>query len=491
MLKRPVSISLRLTIWFGLMFFSGWVLFGTVMWFNLKRTLTSERHQTLARRIDRLQDLLHKDQKASEQDRFDDFRDFAHATGNGLSEVFREEGSQAYPSPSAAAETFAWPPIKGENTERFVHVESQGQPYWVLIRPFSINQENLFLTAAAPEAANRTLLHQFLRGLLESVPIFIILSSLGGYWISRRALSPVDKITATARSISIHNLSDRLPVSNTGDELQRLAETCNGMLERLESAVNRIKQFTADASHELRGPLSFTRVVAEVAIKRPTTDSISHRAFQDILEEVSKASVLIEDMLTLARADYESQGKTFEAINFGTIVCSVCEMASPHAEAKGLSFNFSVPLEQNITVLGDLLGLQRLVWILIDNAFKYTDRAGVVEVSLVQQAGYARLTVSDTGIGIAEKDIPRIFDRFFRADPSRSEIEGTGLGLTIAKWISDIHHGTLHVESQEGTGTIFMFTLPIFVQNSLVGPERNIRHALQDGADADSSSVTR
>jgi signal transduction histidine kinase len=126
-----------------------------------------------------------------------------------------------------------------------------------------------------PEAANRALVHQFLRGLLESVPIFLILSSLAGYWISRRALSPADKITETARSVSIYNLSDRIPASSTGDELQRLTETCNGMLERLESALNRIKQFTADASHELRGPLSFTRVVAEVSLKRETTDSMS------------------------------------------------------------------------------------------------------------------------------------------------------------------------------------------------------------------------
>ena len=460
MLKRPVSISLRLTIWFGLMFFAGWVLFGTAMWFNLKRTLTAERHQTLARRIDRLQDLLRKNSNASQEDRFDDFRDFAHATGNGLSEVFRADGSKAYPSPSLAAGAFAWPSIEPSGQERFIHVESQGQPYWVLVRPVSVNKENLFVFAAAPEAANRALLHQFLRGLLESVPIFLVLSSLAGYWIGRRALSPVDKITETARSISIRNLSDRIPVSSTGDELQRLAETCNGMLERLESALNQIKQFTADASHELRGPLSFTRVVAEVALKRQATDPMSHRAFQDILEETSKASILIEDMLTLARADFESQEKTLESIDFGKIIGNVCEMASPHADAKGLSFHVSISSERPILVLGDLLGLQRLAWILIDNAFKYTDRSGTVEVRVAQQADQVQLMVMDTGIGISEDDLPYIFDRFFRADPSRSEIEGTGLGLAIAKWIANVHQGTLQVESRKHAGTTFTFRLP-------------------------------
>jgi heavy metal sensor kinase len=463
MLRRPVSISLRLTIWFGLMFFSGWVLFGTAMWFNLKRTLTAERHQTLTRRIDRLQDVLRRDQNVSQQDRFDDFRDFAHATGNGLSEVLREDGSRAYPSPSPAAEAFSWPAVRSVDSERFTHVESQGQTYWVLVRPFSINHENLFLFAAAPETANRTLLNQFLRGLLESVPVFLILSSLAGYWISRRALSPVDKITATARSISIRNLSDRLPVSNTGDELQRLAETCNGMLQRLDAALNQIKQFTADASHELRGPLSFTRVVAEAALKRQATDPASRRAFQDILEETSKASVLIEDMLTLARADFESQQKTFEVIDLAAVVRNVCETASPHAEVKELVFRVSVPSDQSLLVLGDLLGLQRLVWILIDNAFKYTNRAGDVEVSVLKWGEQIQVIVSDTGIGIADNDIPHIFNRFFRADPSRSEIEGTGLGLAIAKWISAVHHGELAVESQKGIGSVFTFMLPVFV----------------------------
>jgi len=447
-------------MWFGLMFFIGWVLFGTAMWFNLKRTLTTERRQTLSRRIDRLQDLLRKNQAAPRQERIDDFRDFSNATGNGLSEVFREDGIKAYPSPSLAAETFAWPRVEPVGRDRFLHVESQGLPYWVLIRPIGVNHDKLFVAVAAPESANRMLLRQFLRGLLESVPIFLILSSFAGYWISRRALSPVDKITETARSISIHNLVDRIPVSQTGDELQRLAETCNGMLERLDSALNQIKQFTADASHELRGPLSFTRIVAEVALKRQNTDAISQRAFLDILEETSKASVLIEDMLTLARADFESQEKTFEAIDFGILVEDVCEMAAPHAAAKSLSFSVSIASESPIFVLGELHGLQRLVWILIDNAFKYTEGCGAVEVRVIQQGDQAQLTVTDTGIGISEDDLPHIFNRFYRADPSRSETEGTGLGLAIAKWISDIHRGTLHVRSKEHAGTSFTLRLP-------------------------------
>ena len=266
------SISLRLTLWFGGIFFLGWLLFGAAMWFNLQSTLTGERFQTLSRRVDRLQDLLRKTQGEKEEDRRQDFQDFAHATGSGLNEVFRVDGSRAYPSPSSAARTFPWPVVKSGGSERFSHVTSAGQTYWVLVRPFSLGSQSLYLMAAAPEAGNLLVLNRFLVGLLASAPILLLVSSAGGYWVGRKALQPVDRITSTVQSISIRSLSERLPVANTGDELQRLAETCNAMLARLDSSVNRIKQFTADASHELRAPLSFTRTVAEVALRNPQID---------------------------------------------------------------------------------------------------------------------------------------------------------------------------------------------------------------------------
>jgi len=245
MLKGPFSISLRLTIWFGGIFFLGWLLFGTAMWINLKSTLKNERYQTLSRRVDRLQQLLTKTKDEKEADRNEDFADFARATGNGLAEVFRADGQLAFPSPSVAASAFKWPTIRSGDSERFLHIDSGDQPYWVLVRPYSLGGRALFLLAAAPEAGNLVVLQRFWEGLLASAPILLMISSAGGYWVSRRALKPVDRITATARSISIRNLSERLPVASTGDELQRLAETCNAMLQRLESAVSQIKQFTA------------------------------------------------------------------------------------------------------------------------------------------------------------------------------------------------------------------------------------------------------
>jgi signal transduction histidine kinase len=311
------------------------------------------------------------------------------------------------------------------------------------------------LRAAAPETSNLLLLANFWHGLLAWAPIILLVSCASGYWVSRRALGPVDSIAAKARSISIRNLSERLPVSETGDELQRLAVTCNAMLDRLESAVSQIKQFTADASHELRGPLSFTQTVAELALRDPGTDPRSRRAFEDIVTETKQAAVLLEEMLTLARADADPFSVVLEPVDLVRVVQDVQTMAQPLAEGRNLSFNIELSGQPEALILGDFASLRRLLWVLVDNALKYTPPTGRVDVLLTTTSESATLRVSDTGIGISAADLPHIFSRFYRADPSRSMVEGNGLGLAIAKWIAEIHCAQLHVSSTQNSGTTF------------------------------------
>ncbi len=432
------------------------------MWLNLKSTLTEDRYQTLAHRTDRLQQLLRTTAEESPADRFQDFKDFARATGNGLSEVFTADGGQAIPSPTRAAQAFPWPPLKATASERFVHVDALGSPYWVLIRPYSLDGHPVYLFSAAPESGNLLILQRFWEGLLASAPLLLLISSAGGYWLSRKALRPVDEITATARSISIRNISERLPVAKTGDELQRLAETCNAMLGRLESSVKRIEQFTADASHELRGPLSYARIVAEIALRNPNTDVESRQAFTDIVEEAAKASVLLEDMLTLARADSGACQTALEPVNLARVVEEACEAVRPLVNKRCLDFSVSLGAARWVEVLGDIPSLHRLLWILLDNALKYTDPPGRIKVTLNAAAGEATILVQDTGMGIAATDILHIFERFYRADPSRSQVEGSGLGLAIANWIAVIHHAHLSVDSGENQGTIFQVVFSQF-----------------------------
>ena len=454
MLKERISISLRLTLWFGCAFFAGWLLFGVSMWANLSRTLRGERHQTLDRRLDRLEQLMLKDQDAALSKRDQNFAEFAHATGNGLVEVLQPDGTPAYAVPTPAASSFPWPKIEVGGPNVFVKVTSDGQPYWVLSRPFTLAQHSLVLIAAAPEAGNLVVIENFLWGLLASAPLLLLISSAGGYWVSRHALKPVDRITATARSISFSNISDRIPVSPTGDELQRLSETCNAMLDRLELSVTQMKRFTADASHELRGPLSFTRTVAEIALKNPHADPESRVALQDIVDESAKATILLEEMLTLARADSMPTALPRTQVVLATLVREVCDMAQPIVEQHGLRLMArSEPCD--VKVLGDASALKRLLWILLDNAIKYSRPAGTIVVSMATTTRAARIVVRDNGIGISPVDLPFIFDRFYRADPSRGIVEGNGLGLAIAKWIAETHQAELSVTSDPGQGTAF------------------------------------
>jgi signal transduction histidine kinase len=457
------SISLRLTIWFSSVFFAGLVLFGAVMWLDLKDTLSSGRSRTLERRAERLADLLRATQNDPPAERARKFQAFADATGGGLVEVFDDTGTRALPSPTGAAQAFPWPRIASRAGDRFGEVDFQGQPYRVLAHPFFSGSQALTLCAAAPLEGNRLALRAFSGGLLWAIPALLAISALGGYALSRRALQPVDRITAATRTLSVSNLSERLPVPETRDELQRLSETYNAMLARLESAVNEIQRFTGDASHELRNPVSFVRTTAELALRNRQMDAASRRAFEEIVAECGKASRLLKDMLTLARADAGNSRLAFEPVDLVEVVRAVCvkarSLAAEHGHVLTVQCDDSCPA----TVWGDYSSLHRLLWILLDNAAKYTPTPGAITVTLAAAGEQATITVEDNGIGISPADLPHIFERFYRADPSRSPVEGSGLGLSIALWIANVHQASLSAETSENAGAVFRVVLPLLV----------------------------
>lgn len=448
-------------MWFSSVIFAGLVLFGALMWFDLDHTLLSGRSRTLERRAERLSELLRSTGDDPPDERARKFQAFADATGGGLIEVFQTNGVRALGSPTAAAEAFPWPVVGRLERDRFGEVMYLGQPYLVLARPFGSDARRLILAVAAPLENNRVVLRAFSAGLLWTIPALVVLSALGGYTLSRRALKPVDQITAATRSISVSNLSGRLPVPETRDELQRLSETCNEMLARLESAVNEIKRFTADASHELRNPVSFMRTTAELALRNREMDAASRQAFEEIVAECGKASRLLKDMLTLARADAGSSRLAFEPVDLVEAVKVVCQKARPLAEEHGHTLTLAVEDNCRATVWGDYSALHRLLWILLDNAVKYTPAGGVIQVRMAAAGEKVAVTVEDNGMGIAAADLPFIFGRFYRADPSRSQVEGSGLGLAIAQWIAGVHNATLSAESAPTRGSLFQIVFPL------------------------------
>jgi signal transduction histidine kinase len=261
-----------------------------------------------------------------------------------------------------------------------------------------------------------------------------------------------------ARSISLQNLSKRIVVARTGDELQRMADTWNEVLERLESAVARVRQFTADASHELRTPLALIRATAELALRNPREPEEYRRGLRDIQNQAEVMTALTESMLTIARADFEGFVMPLEATDLNQLVAAEVEQNQARANEKGVRLSAAAGAPQPI-VKANSHGVRNLLRILIDNAVRHTPAGGVVTVRTEWRDDRAVLSVSDTGEGIAEADLPHVFERFYRADAVRGSGSGFGLGLAIAQAIAQAHGSTIAVESRPGAGSRFWLVL--------------------------------
>jgi heavy metal sensor kinase len=325
-------------------------------------------------------------------------------------------------------------------------VQVNGQPYYV----------QLATTLSVPYLA----MDRFRRLMLALIPVMLLAASAGGFWQSRRALVPVDRIIEEARSITLQNISRRLPVPSTKDELQRLAHTLNDMMERLELAFQRIAQFTADASHELRAPIALIRGTAEVALIERRDVKTYRAALSDILAEAERTTKLIEDLLALARADAGSSHPILVPIDLTEQLRTACQQGATLAGAKRIRFLQSIP-EAGAPALGDADTVRRLFLTLIDNAVKYTPSGGMVEVELALRPVQTEVIVRDSGIGMADEDLDRIFERFYRADKARQrDSGGVGLGLSIARWIADAHFAQIQVESKLNSGSTFRVLFP-------------------------------
>ena len=318
-----------------------------------------------------------------------------------------------------------------------------------------------FYTVRAGQAMHefQESLEHFDQFLWLSAPLLLTLATAGGYWLSSRALAPVDRIARDAHAISITNLSSRLQVPPAQDELQRLVVTLNEMLERIDGAVQRIVQFTGDASHELRTPLTLIHTAAEFSLRGER----SHEELLDGMRRVRRESIrmsrLVDDLLLLARAD----GAALCPVDLADVVRSATDQIQPLADAKGIELEVRVPAGQ-VLVNGDEDALGRLLVILLDNAVKYTGDGGRVAVEASGELGGPRVTVTDNGMGISTEELPRIWDRFWRADKVRSRnAGGSGLGLAIARSIADRHGAQLEAHSVAGEGSRFTVQFPAWV----------------------------
>ena len=297
--------------------------------------------------------------------------------------------------------------------------------------------------------------------LLTAVPVMLAAAAVVAYGLAGRALAPVGAITRATNAITADALDRRLPVGNPHDELGRLSATVNAMIERLERSFAETRRFTADASHELRTPLAVLRAEIETSLARPLGPGEQEALVGSLLEECDRLGRLIDQLLTLARQDAGGTVKRTERVAVGELVRGVAETLRPLAEAKGLALTVEVAAPPGAdAVRGDPAELPRAFVNVLDNAVKYT-AAGSVTVRVTVSGDAVSVAVRDTGEGIPEGDLPRVFDRFYRVDKARSrELGGTGLGLSIARGVVAAHGGTIELSSTVGAGTVCTITLP-------------------------------
>jgi signal transduction histidine kinase len=247
---------------------------------------------------------------------------------------------------------------------------------------------------------------------------------------------------------------------HTGDELQRLSDTLNEMLGRIESAFLRITEFTADASHELRTPIALIHTEAELALRRSRNEAEYQEALRHILTEADRTAKLLEELLALARADSGREALDIQPIDLLTIWRESAAKWNQFATLRDLQFEKQLKV-QSLPVMGDANALRRVIDILLDNAFKYTPSPGKITLSAEQREDRLAISIEDTGIGIAPEDQDRIFERFYRVDKARSrELGGAGLGLAIAQWIVHLHQGSVTLKSELGKGSTFRVEIP-------------------------------
>jgi heavy metal sensor kinase len=462
---KRLSIGIRLTLWYLAIFALGELVFGLGMWFILRENLYDMVDDDVENQVEDLKGFLQAQQadapiaKLREEVK----ETYAKSHWGDYLALYLGTGEQIYSSSFLQAHaSILWAPNQ-VNQAVSLSRKVDGRVFRFLFEKIEVNGKTYAVEMGLPADDAVDTLRMFRFYLLLFAPLLLLVAAAVGYWMSRRALAPVDAIVRTARSVGASSLNSRLQKLDTGDELQRLSDTLNEMLDRIESAFLRITQFTADASHELRTPVSLIRTEAELALRRSRTEKEYQESLRHILLEAERTTGLIEQLLTLARADSGRETLHVQSIDLAETLRQVVEGWKQVAAIRDVQF--SATINPHTFVSGDEALLRRLADILLDNAFKYTLSPGSVSLTLEERSGDAVISVSDSGVGIAPDERSKIFERFYRVDKARSRAQGgIGLGLAIAQWIVAQHHGSIEVESDPGKGSVFRVCLPTIAQ---------------------------
>lgn len=490
MFFRLRSVRTRLTLWYTLLLLSTLVIFGVLSYYFTGDTLSQNLDRSLMAEARWMRDFIEPqaykvkpgrttpnaigntklppkiigplppedDQATQEADEIwsQIFRHSLQSPKKTLIQFLDRRGSIIYRSPSLGPDSLVFPDTIRYNAITLTTSELDGQ----FIRIAATRDRNFTYIIGYPLSDLRDLLDNLYVIFLILIPIALAVSIVGGLALAKKSLQPVDEITRHARRITAENLDQVIAVPNVDDEIGRLGATINNMIRRLHESFARVQQFSADASHELRTPLTVVRGEIELALRTTKSPDEYRRVLESILEETLRLTSIIDNLLTLAKADQGKAHADLTEVELHHLVEELYEDSVILAEGK----NIALTMKSNtpITIVGDRGRLRQLFLNLVDNAVKYTPQGGSVTLSLERRDNAAVFEVVDTGVGIPESELGKIFDRFYRVDKARSrDLGGTGLGLSIARWIAELHRGTITVTSELHKGSTFTVTLPV------------------------------
>jgi len=458
---RPLPIRIRLTAWYLAVIFASLALSAAGMYYGLRRAIEDTVDNQLQARSENITEVLKTNgvQQGTTTPQLLP-RASGVAPGDDLYQVTDASNNVLYQS--HAMQSLDVPLDTTQMRHHYRHHRDDGNftTYYhrqgdvrVLASRVLVGNNEYRVQVALVVSPLYEVLETFGTWTWTGLPLILCIAGMGGYWLSGRSMGPVRNLVVATRQIDERNLSKRLQVPAAKDELSELADTMNAMLERLEVAFTRITRFTSDASHELRTPIAVIRTTSEVILERDRSIPEYKDLVGQILQESELTSALIEQLLTLARADADTEHLSLETIDLRTLAEEIAAGGRTLAENSNLQWSTDLP-DAPLLVLGDRPHLRRLLLILVDNACRYTEQGGSVTLRLRAEPSEAVIEVVDTGIGIPSDELVQIFDRFYRASNARFfDPNGSGLGLSIAHWIAIAHKGSLTAQSSVGSGT--------------------------------------
>ena len=462
------SLSFRLVTWYAGLLTLVFILLGTLMYFDLRRFLENNLNQTQARRAQQIADTMLAHIGTTGEGRFAfDVKDrYEPEVNDRFIRVTRHDGTVIYESGMPKDQSFdpTHLPAIGSSADkefsRKLRLPDGDEMVIAALNYTTPDKQQYLVEVGVPLAPVSTMLGHLFVQLSFGLPVALAIAILGGYFLVRRSLRPVEEIAHKAEQITHHNLSERLPVARTGDEVERLSISLNHMISRIEDALQNSKRFVADASHELRTPLTVLLGELENLGRDSRFDKSTRDTIGSMLEEVERLTDIVEGLVALSRLDAGEAKMEWVKVDLGELAATTADQMNLLAEDKGISVQCE-PV-QAVVVEGDRSRLKQVVVNLLDNAIKYTPGGGSIQLTVSRQNGHAILDVTDSGIGIPADAVPHVFDRFFRVDKARTRNEGgAGIGLSIVKSICAAHSAEVEVESSVGKGSRFRVKLPL------------------------------